>query len=232
MRLPYAPSTPTRSSSPSTEAAYTQISARRAPGPLLALDLTLLTAPPVAAGWSSFFSAIRTQTSLSADIREICICRVAALNCAEYEWEHHAPILRSEGDLSERAMNEVRTGIRAEPQNPKPPENGQINEEIGLNEKQWAVLHYTDAMTREIKVPDPVFTKLRQWFDEREIIEITATIAAYNCVSRFLVALDVGEVNQRQAITNVEQSNDDRERENSAEIEDAWLRGAEMGIWE
>jgi hypothetical protein len=30
---------------------------------------------------------------------------------------------------------------------------------------------------------------------DREVVELTATVAAYNCVSRFLVALDVGECN-------------------------------------
>ncbi|KAL8830115.1 MAG: hypothetical protein Q9191_001618 [Dirinaria sp. TL-2023a] len=233
MRLPYAPSTPTRSSSPSTEAAYKQLSARRAPGPLIPLDLALLTAPPVAAGWSSFFGAIRTQTSLAADIREICICRVAALNDAEYEWEHHAPILKEEGKLGDRAVNEVRAGKPAEVKTSSDsPENGHMSEDVGLDEKQWAVMHYTDAMTQKVKVPDPVFTRLRQWFDEREIVEITATVAAYNCVSRFLVALDVGEISQRHTLPNVEEANGDQEREDSTEIEDAWLRGAAMGIWE
>lgn len=65
----------------------------------------------------------------------------------------------------------------------------------GLSEQQWAVMAYTDAMTRDIKVPDAVFTELRKWFNEREVVEITTTVAAYNCVSRFLVALDVGEMN-------------------------------------
>lgn len=240
MRLPYAPSTPNRSSSPSTEAAYKELSARRAPGPLIPLDLALLTAPSVAAGWSSFVGAIRTQTSLAADIREICICRVAALNDAEFEWEHHAPILKEEGKLGERAMNEVRTGVPAAETTKtfspsKTPENGPTSDEsdIGLVEKQWAVMHYTDAMTLKVKVPDPIFTRLRQWFDEREIIEITATVAAYNCVSRFLVALDVGEISQRrQTRPNVEEANGDQDGENSTEIEDAWLRGAAMGIWE
>lgn len=58
-----------------------------------------------------------------------------------------------------------------------------------------AVLAYTDAMTLDVQVPDAVFAELRNMFSEREIVEITATISAYNCVSRFLVALDVGERN-------------------------------------
>ncbi|KAJ5179295.1 hypothetical protein N7492_002505 [Penicillium capsulatum] len=35
-------------------------------------------------------------------------------------------------------------------------------------------------------------------FDDREIVELTTGIAGYNCVSRFLVTLDVGENNGRK----------------------------------
>ena len=103
--------------------------------------------------------------------------------------------------------------------------------EQGLSEVQWAVVHYTDAMTKDVQVPDEIFAKLKRWFGEQEIVEITATIAAYNCVSRFLVALNIGEMNQ-QTCTQPLEENGQVEREGSAEIEDAWLRGAEMGIWE
>lgn len=50
-------------------------------------------------------------------------------------------------------------------------------------------------MTLTVQVPDDVYANLKQYFSEREVVEITATVAAYNCVSRFLVALDVGERN-------------------------------------
>jgi alkylhydroperoxidase family enzyme len=50
-------------------------------------------------------------------------------------------------------------------------------------------------MTLDVLVPDEVFANLKEQFSEKEVVEITATIAAYNCVSRFLVALDVGERN-------------------------------------
>lgn len=50
-------------------------------------------------------------------------------------------------------------------------------------------------MTIGVSVPDEVFAELKKHFSEQEVVEITATVAAYNCVSRFLVALDVGERN-------------------------------------
>ena len=56
---------------------------------------------------------------------------------------------------------------------------------------QRAVLDYTDTMTIDVKVPDAVFAAVREHFDESGMIELTATIASYNMVSRFLVALGV-----------------------------------------
>lgn len=50
-------------------------------------------------------------------------------------------------------------------------------------------------MTRNVKVPKDVFQEIKGLFSEKEVVEITATTAAYNCVSRFLVALNVGEMN-------------------------------------
>jgi alkylhydroperoxidase family enzyme len=64
-----------------------------------------------------------------------------------------------------------------------------------LGERLSSILAYTDAMTLDVRVPDKIFNALKEQFSEKEVVEITATIAAYNCVSRFLVALDVGERN-------------------------------------
>jgi len=66
-----------------------------------------------------------------------------------------------------------------------------------FDEKHLAVLEYTDAMTLGCIVPEPVFAQLERFFSEKEVVEITSTVAAYNCVSRFLVALDVGEMAEK-----------------------------------
>ena len=59
----------------------------------------------------------------------------------------------------------------------------------------------TDSMTLDVQVKDATFEALRTAFfkqgdDEaavnRKMMEAVATIAAYNMISRFLVALDVG----------------------------------------
>lgn len=70
-----------------------------------------------------------------------------------------------------------------------------VDESIGIDAKHAAVLSYTDYSTLAVEVPDEVFAIMKETFNDREIVEITATIGAYNCVSRFLVALDVSESN-------------------------------------
>ena len=47
-------------------------------------------------------------------------------------------------------------------------------------------------MTQSVHVSDTVFEALRPHFDDRAITELTATVGAYNLVSRFLIALQVG----------------------------------------
>lgn len=179
MRLPYIPDPPPTSSE-EEERIVAAVRARRAPRPLQALDLTLLHSPPVADGWNSFLGAIRTRTSLAQDIRELAISRVAVVNRAWYEWAHHAP-LAVQGGIEEGLMDKV-----------KVPEALRLGkgEGEGFTERQWATLVYADEMTRNVEVRDETFAVLKGLFTDQEVVEITATVAAYNCVSRFLVALD------------------------------------------
>jgi alkylhydroperoxidase family enzyme len=46
-------------------------------------------------------------------------------------------------------------------------------------------------MTRDVHVPDEVFAAARAVFDDRLLVELTATVAAYNMVSRFLEAMQI-----------------------------------------
>jgi AhpD family alkylhydroperoxidase len=149
-----------------------QIAAQR--GDVLHLYRMLLHSPPVAAGWLRYLTAIRHECDLPGALRELIIMRVALLNGAPYEADQHAPVARAEG-LSEAQLDELRTWSSSEV----------------FDSKQRAVLAFTDAITREIQVPESVFADVREHFDERSIVELTATVAAYNMVSRFLEALQI-----------------------------------------
>ena len=143
-------------------------------GQLLNLYRMLLHSPPVTEGWLAFLTAIRHKTELPARYRELAILRIAVLNGAGYEFDAHVPFALKEG-----VSREVIDALRA---------NRATND---LDEVDRAVVAYADAMTLEIHVPDDVFARIRERFAEREVVELTATIAAYNCVSRFLEALRI-----------------------------------------
>ena len=185
MRLPYIPDDPQMETE--EDAAIVQRVKDRRGGKLIALDKTLLHAPAVANGWNGFLGAIRTQTSLPSSVRELAICRVAILNNAWYEWDSHRPILEKTGVLSPEAIESLKEKSQ--------PKGGSM-----FDEKHLAVLEYTDAMTLGCIVPQPLFEKLKSFFSEKEVVEITSTVAAYNCVSRFLVALDVGEMAEKYGV--------------------------------
>ncbi|CAG8938326.1 unnamed protein product [Penicillium salamii] len=192
MRLPYAPSTPPADAPADTADIYARIAARRNPRPLIPLDLSLLHSPPVADGWNSFIGAIRSRTLVDSGVMELAVCRVAVLNNAIYEWNAHAP-LALKGGIKPEQLHAARIL-------PSTAEGDVADlEKSALTPQQRAVLRYTDQMTRTITVQDDVFAELKTvGYDDREIVELTTGIAGYNCVSRFLVALDVGENNDRE----------------------------------
>lgn len=195
MRLPYAPSNPPADAPADTAWIYERIAARRHPRPLIPLDLSLLHSPPVADGWNSFLGAIRSQTVVDSGILELAVCRVAVLNNAVYEWNSHAP-LALKGGVKPEQLHLVRSL-------PCTAEGDQsLLQGSALTPQQRAVLRYTDQMTRTVTVQDEVFANLQTvGFNDREIVELTTGVAGYNCVSRFLVALDVGENNAREMKT-------------------------------
>lgn len=176
MRVPYS-FNPPPASGPEETAIVDAVLQRRGTRGLQPLDLAMMHSLPLAEGWNTFYGNIRTRTSIAADVREVAICRVAVLTRAYYEWPHHAPIARSAG-VAEPAIQGLKDGSLA-----------------GLSDKLQAVARYAQAMTEQIEVPEETFEELRKFFSPREIVEITMVVSAYNCTSRFLVALNVGESN-------------------------------------
>jgi alkylhydroperoxidase family enzyme len=149
-------------------------------GELLSLYRTLLHSPPLAAGWLSLLTSVRTRGKLPGSIRELVIMRVARLNGAPYEADQHRPIALSEG-LTQAQLDAFDDWASSK----------------HFDARERAVLAYTDAMTREVQVPDRVFGAVRAQFNDRELVELTATVAAYNMVSRFLEALQIRSVHER-----------------------------------
>jgi alkylhydroperoxidase family enzyme len=168
-RLPYAD----ENSSPEIAVLAKKIRAERG-GRMLNLYQMLLNSPPLAEGWLNLFTAIRQKCELEGIYRELAILRVAIINGAEYEYRAHMPFALKEG------LTVAQIGALDKWQDSNL-----------FSDAQRAVLAYADAMTREIHVADSVFDLLKSHFERRELVELTATIAGYNLVSRFLEALAI-----------------------------------------
>jgi 4-carboxymuconolactone decarboxylase len=57
--------------------------------------------------------------------------------------------------------------------------------------EERALLMLTDQSTRNVEVDEGVIAEVKALFGEEQTVEAVATVAAYNMVSRFLVALAV-----------------------------------------
>jgi 4-carboxymuconolactone decarboxylase len=164
---------------------------QRRGGKLTALDGVLLHSPRFADGWNGLLGAVRGASTLPADIRELAILRVASRNGAEYEWVAHEPLARAAG-LGDEQVAAIRVGgVSGAAGSGAGPGAGPGAAGDGLSPAQWAALAYADAMTVHVSVPDEVFDAVRAHFSEQEVLELTVTVAAYNMVSRVLVALEV-----------------------------------------
>jgi alkylhydroperoxidase family enzyme len=168
-RLPFVDA-----STPGVDAELVEAVQARRGGALLNLDRQLLHSAPVARSWNALFGAIRTGGVLDGGLRELVILLVAVLNRAPYEFAQHAPVALAEG-ISQDKLD----GLAGWAQSPL------------FTPRERDVLAYAQAMTLQVQVPQGVFDAARAHFNDRELIELTATVAGYNMVSRFLEALQI-----------------------------------------
>jgi alkylhydroperoxidase family enzyme len=144
-------------------------------GGLLNVYKLLLHSPPLAATWLEHVNAVRWKTQIEGRLREIVIIRIAILNRIDYVIQQHVPALALADGVTLAECDALRdwraSGF--------------------FSEKERAVLAYTDAMTRDVSVPDAVFTDVRKHFNEQELVELTVLIGTYNMHNRVMQALAI-----------------------------------------
>lgn len=153
------------------------VRARRG-GELIKLDRMLLYSPELAQGWNNMLGAVRTKLSLDPKLREMAMCTVAVLNNAEYEFSQHAPIYMESG-ASQAQADALRSPDIA------------LADKALFNDTERAALGLCIDMTRSVQVHDKYFEQCKQHLGEQQVVEYVATVAAYNMVSRFLVATNI-----------------------------------------
>jgi len=148
--------------------------ARRPGGELIGIDRILLKSFPLATGWNELMVRVRQQFSLSLEYRELIMLRVASLNKAEFEWNVHYPAYLDAGGTAEKAA-------ALEP----------VSVSSLFNETETLLIRLTDQSTHGVVVDADIIDELKRRLGEKETVEAVATVAAYNMVSRFLVALAI-----------------------------------------
>jgi hypothetical protein len=110
--------------------------------------------------------AVRTKTSIPDDLRELSICRIAAVNEAWYEWMHHWPLAIKAG-IQEASIVKLLCKDSLT-------QDTRISD---FTEKQWVALLVTDEMTRDVRVSDETFAMGCNLFTEKELVELVATVS-------------------------------------------------------
>lgn len=111
---------------------------------------------------------------LAPRLRELAILRIAQITGAEYEWVHHVPIAEEAG-VNHAEISHL-DDWRYRPE---------------FDDREKAVVRYTEAVTRDVEVPDEVFDELRKHLSEPEIVELTLVCGYWGMVARLIVALKI-----------------------------------------
>ena len=143
-------------------------------GSVLHLYQMLLHSPALAEGWLGFMTAVRQKLSLPGAMRELVIMRVAQLNGAPYEAQQHEPIALKVG-VTQAQLDALPQWAASD----------------AFGELERAVLQLCDTMTQQVQVPRATLLAVQQHLGDPQTVELVATIASYNMVSRFLEALHI-----------------------------------------
>ena len=119
-------------------------------------------------------NAILRDEDFPPVLRELAILRVGWLCGSLYEYTKHVDIGKKSG-VSQEQIDAIPCWTSA----------------TCFNEKERAVLAYTDESTRVVQVRDETHKAVRAFLSEQEIVKLSVTIGYYGLISRFLVAMQV-----------------------------------------
>ena len=145
-------------------------------GKLIPVYGLLLHSPEIAEQWMHFINAVRWKSTLSARLREMVILRVAFLNDAQYVIDVHMGHFAQGDGLSLSECEHLL--IRDIP--------------VGVFDpsEEWAI-RYVDELTTGAKVCDATHEANQKHRSDRELVELSVLIGAYNMHTRMINALKI-----------------------------------------
>ncbi len=145
-------------------------------GKLIPVYGLLLHSPELAKCWMDLINAVRWKTLLNARLREIVILRVATLNRADYVVNvHRNHFTAADGLVEGECQALCQTQVPADV----------------FNAEDSAAIAYVDELTTNAKVAPAVFQRVRDFLDERQVVELSVLVGAYNMHTRVINALEI-----------------------------------------
>ncbi|HLW71831.1 MAG TPA: carboxymuconolactone decarboxylase family protein [Candidatus Binataceae bacterium] len=131
---------------------------------------TVANAPKLLRRFVALADECRNGTALDPKLRELALMTVGRLTGAEYEFVHHWNI-------------SLRAGVRRE-------QLEQLADYAAspvFDANERAVMRYAEEATRNVRVSELTFDALRDFLDNRRIMELVMNVALYNAVARVIV---------------------------------------------
>jgi len=129
--------------------------------------------PALCAAWTEFARAIRYESKMPRELRELMILRGAQVMRSEYEWAQHLKMARKFG------VREAQIAALATWRGSKE-----------FDEREQAALELAEAVTRG-EVSDAVYARACKHFDHATYVELAMVAAFYAMVARMLDAMRI-----------------------------------------
>lgn len=121
------------------------------------------------------YQAIAKESGIDPSLQELANLEVSRINHCNYCLVHHTQMAKMSG-LKDEQLNSWRTG----------------KFEDALSDKEKTVIGYAGTVTKDAQsVPDKLFLRLKSYFSESEIVNLTLIIGLMNVFNRFNGALKV-----------------------------------------
>jgi alkylhydroperoxidase family enzyme len=142
-------------------------------GSELNIFTTLVRHPNLFRRWSTFGGSLLLAGKLPPRDRELLILRTAWNNRCEYEWGQHMPFARDAGLDAE---------IEAVIEGP---------EASGLDPFDVTLLQAADELHRDSAMSEDTWARLRERYDERQLIEVPMVVGHYTLLGYTLNSLGI-----------------------------------------
>lgn len=132
-----------------------------------------------------FGGAILSRLQLDPLVRELVILAVAHETGARYEWVQHVAIATAVG-ASEAQIAAIEAAATGEAGADSAPAV-----DSPLDPAQHAAIDFARAVVRSPRVSDELFARVREHFDQREIVELLLAIGDYWMLARVMTVLEI-----------------------------------------